>query len=232
MTATATALPLRGAVKACHPWTASDRERLLSVYARGGMAAATRAFPTRTPSSLYHVAGRGGPLRRRRWTAAEDARLRLLWGSVSLRTICRTFRRPRGGIMWHAVQVLGLPSGCPDGLEYLSHAARRTGYGSGQLRRILGWAGVRLAEAYTYLVRGRQRHVVDPFDVDDALERWHQTETIQGAARRLGACAETLQAALAKAGVTPTKADPSRKKSHYRVRSEDVDRAWGERTNR
>jgi len=208
------------------PWTAADKARLVQIYADGGIEAAARAFPDRSRTAIYHVARRAGIVRKRRWTRRDDDRLRILWGSVSLPEICRTLGRTRSAIMFHAVHVLWLPSGCPDNLEYLSKSAERTGYGTVSLRRILRWAGVAILPAYTFRGDGHQRWLVEPHDVDDAIERWHLTETLEGAARRLGTSAETMQTWLARAGIVVKKTDRRRAKSHARVLSADADRAW------
>ena len=223
---------LRGALKDAIPWTSGDRGRLRAAYAEGGIVGAVQALPGRSRASLYHAAIRLGVTRRRRWTHAEEKKLAFLWGVESVSRICKILGRPRGGVMFHAVHVLGLSSGCPQGLEYLTEAATRTGYTAGQLRRILRWGRVEIVDAYTFLVRGKQRHLVDPFAVDDAIERWHATETLEHAARRSGVCAETLRARLLRVGVVIEKSDPRRKKSHYRVRSEDADRALGAASSR
>lgn len=217
-------MKLLGALAAFVPWTAGDLAELARVYAEGGIAAAARAFPARSRSSLYHAAKRVGVTRRPRWTAKEDARLRIEWGSLGFKELVRLFDRPRDGIYRRAM-LLGLPVGCPDGCEYLSHAAKRTGYTTTQLRRILRWAGVSVRESYSR-THGPHRsfHVVDPLDVDDALESWHRTETIASAARRLGCGWDTVKRRLLACGIEPAKTS-RRRNAHHRVESAVVDAA-------
>jgi transposase-like protein len=56
-------------------------------------------------------------------------------------------------------------------------------------------------------------------DVDDAVERWHQTETVESAARRLGLCGETLRRRLKSAGHGAARKS---NKQHIRVTVDDL----------
>jgi hypothetical protein len=214
----------RGAVEGTTLWTEEEKRTLVDAYQRGGIAAAMRALPHRSKSSLFHAAKRAGASRRPRWTPREDERLRIEWGSLSMKELVRAFGRPRDGIYMRA-RDLGLPVGAPPGTEYLSHAAKRAGYCTTQLRRILRWAGVSVRESYSR-THGRRRsfHIVDPLDVDDALEAWHKTETLESAARRIGVSSETIYRRLRESGVEPRKAT-KRPKAHYRVATSDIDAA-------
>jgi len=215
---------LTGALASMQPWTATEYAEIARVYTSGGIAAAAAAFPHRSRSSLYHAAKRAGVTRRPRWTPKEDARLRVEWGSLTFAQLVRTFGRPRDGIYRRAI-ILGLPVGCPDECEYLSHAAKRTGYETSQLRRILRWAGVAIRESYSR-THGPHRsfHIVDPLDVDDAVAAWHATETLESAARRHGCSAEKIKHALARCGIALARAG-NKPKAHYRVESAAVDAA-------
>lgn len=216
---------IKGATAGFKAWTPADEAKLREAYARGGYKAACAVLPGRTAASVMHRANRLGVLVRRRWTKADDETLRTLW-EIGLgikeiaadlkRTACTTYVR---------AQKLGLPLGCPDGFEYLSAAAERAGYCTTQLRRILRWAKVTIRRSLGGPTEAARRfHIVDPLEVDDALARWHATEPVQAAARRLGLCGETLARRLRKVGVKDTR---TKKKQHWRVRGEDVQRALG-----
>lgn len=210
--------PLRGALAGSRPWAAVEDGILREAYLTGGIYAAVAALPARTQSSIYHRAQRLGLERRRRWTTQDRERLCFLWdASHSLPWIARQLGRTLQ-TTYQRAQALGLALGCPQGYEYLTSAAHRCGYTAGQLRRILRWAGVAIHPALSRTARGRHRpHVVDPSDVDEALERWHRTEPVATAARRLDVCGETLKRRLALLGVSA----PGGKR-HFRVTPDQV----------
>jgi hypothetical protein len=195
------------------PWTADELATLSRAYARGGYKAALAELPGRTSTSIMHKAERLGVLRRRRWTAANDAELRDLWGDgLSLPRVAKALGRTEATTYWRA-QKLGLTGKLPPDHESLSAAAVRTGYGTGQLRAILRWAGFPVKRAFSRPTRSRKHfHIVDSLDVDEALARWHATEPLTPAARRLGVGVDALRKRLAAAGVV----SPGHKR-HLRV---------------
>lgn len=159
----------------------------------------------------------------RRWTIRDDSRLRLLWGAP-LRHVAAEIGRTPLATYWRA-RKLGLACGAPRGMEYLTAAAKRTGYDVVQLRAILHAAGVRPQRTPARPVQAaRHFNVVDPADVDDAVATWCRQETTEEAAARLGLSAETLRRLLIEAGERP----PRRKKSRWRVDSALVDRLVAE----
>lgn len=178
----------------------------------------------RTPTAVFHRARRLGMTKNRRWTPADDAALRYAWGEGTLRQIATKLGHTPLSTYWRA-QKLGLGLGCPDGYEYLSHAAERAGYTATQLRRILAWAGVKVRRSMSRNVRGgRVPHIVVPFDVDDAVSRWHATETVEHAARRYGAHGDLVRRWLARAIAAGVRVPPKpRSKAHWRVPSETID---------
>ncbi len=213
-------------------WTPAEDEALRAAYSSGGIRAACAALPKRGEHAIYHRANRLGLSRRRRWTADELERLRAQWGLESLDAIARALGRTRLTVYWQA-QRLGLPLGCDEDHEYLSAAAARCGYDTIQLRRILKWAGVPVLSAYSRKRRGRT-HLVDPYEVDDAVARWLRTETVEAAARRVGTTGCVLLKWLRKAGVEPQRAPgwkpgTRENKRHMRVESAEVDRVIRER---
>lgn len=205
------------------PWTEAEIVLLRESYASGGINAAKVALPHRSACSIFHRAHKLlGAARRRHWTKHDLERLEFLWdASHSLPWIAKQLGRTLK-TTYQRAQELGLPLGCPRGYEYLTNAGIRTGYTTGQLRHILRWAGCPIHPALSRTVRGRKRsHVVDPQDVDDALERWHATETCETAARRRGRCGETLKRRLQHLGVFA----PGGKR-HLRVTEDQVDAAF------
>ncbi|NUO50709.1 MAG: hypothetical protein HOV80_17805 [Polyangiaceae bacterium] len=160
-----------------------------------------------------------------RWTPRDDARLRLLWGSCSLSEMAATLGRSELTTYWRG-RGLGLQCGAPPHGEYLHAAAKRAGYTSGQLRRILRASGVVLHPTISRPSgRARTYHWVDPVEVDDAIAEWHATEELEPAARARGVCSATLVRLLDDDGAARHRSPGrSKKKSRRRYRTEDIDR--------
>jgi hypothetical protein len=166
----------------------------------------------------------------KRWSREDDRRLCLLWGTATVERIAAQMGRTPLTVYWRG-RKLGLPCGVPERGEYLTHAAKRTGFATQQLRVVLRAAGVRLRQTMSApRDTSRTYHWVDPFDVDEAVALWMSTETADTAAQRLGVCGDTIVRLMAVAGVEPLKTARKRQpKQHRRYRTEDVDRvvaAW------
>lgn len=206
-------------------WTEAEDETLRAIYGKvpNGYKRACEALPGRSPAAVFHRANRLGLTARRRWTKSDDAQLRDLWESgLGVSWIAKRLDRTPLSTFWRA-QTIGLPLGCPDGWEYLSHAAKRTGYGTGQLRAILGWAEVEIKRGLSRPFRrqaARRSSIVVPEDVDDAITRWHDTEPAEAIARRIGLSGETLRRWARAAGID--KREPGSKK-HLRLTAAEVD---------
>lgn len=175
-----------------------------------------------------------GVAKRRAWTAADDRRLALLWECPdSLRSIAAALRRTEKTTYWR-VQQLGLALGPPQGYEYLTAAADRTGYETEQLRRILDWASVKIRPVRARPSRRRGAHTgtrrrmffVEIDAVDEAIAKWHRTENVAAAARDRGIGGDVLRAWLRLAGVPDEK---RARKQHWRVESAVIDRVVAER---
>jgi hypothetical protein len=226
----------RGAVSTYAEWTAADDATLREAYSTGGILAAREALPARGPSAIYHRAQRLKVVRRRRWTAQDDTRLRLLWdGGNTVEEVAESLGRTVITTYWRA-QVLGLPLGVPDGWESISDAAKRTGYGTGQLRRILRHSGVTIRRALSAPGRPKRgkgkskkkirlRYIVFPGEVDVAMDTWHATEPAEAAAARLGISGETLRRRLVLAGVKRRRPPGPPTRHHWRVTAEEVAKA-------
>jgi AraC-like DNA-binding protein len=208
------------------PWTDSEDAIVREHYAADGVRGVQALLPARSAASIHHRARRLNSLRRRRWTAADDAKLRSLWtGELCVREIASAIGRSAATTYWRAQQI-GLPLGVPDGWEYLTTSAERVGFCVSQLRRILAAAQVpvRPVLARPSEARGRkarlagkrmQRHrygMVWPADVDAAVQDWLECDTVEKHAERLGVSRETLSRRLrALGGVKPGG------KRHWRV---------------
>lgn len=213
------------------PWTPVANRYLREHYVADGATACARALDRSFPS-VAAQARRLGIVRFRRWTQHDDARLQVLWGVHPIASIARTLGRTPDSIYWRAKQLeLGL--GCPQGHEYLSAAAARTGYAVAQLRRILAWAHVRIDRASTRPDHDRKtKHVtwvVEPSEVDEAVAAWHQTETLERAAERHVVCSSVLARLLREAAEAGEKRVPPRPRfrKHWRIPTELVDELLG-----
>lgn len=209
-------------------WTESEDAAIREHYADGGAAAVLPFLKERSDRSVQQRARRLGVFRKRRWTPADIRKLRTLWDSTDpLSKIAKHLGRSEYSTYGKAKQI-GLPLGVPEGCEYLQAAAARTGYRTEDLRRIL-----KRAEIEIHLVRTdrsrrtkHSRHYVDPFEVDLAVEKWHDTETVKFASSRHGISDWTLGKWLKDAGVPRRN---RKRNEHWRVESAVIDRVVAER---
>jgi hypothetical protein len=215
-------------------WTADEVSYLREHYTKDGGEACGRAIG-RTAKAVWVKAHALGICVEKWWTGADDERLRKLWGEISLRQIAETFGRAQTAIHQRA-QKLGLGVGAPPGFEHITAAAKRTGFEVPTLRGILAWAadaGVtdkrRPVERLPYSPRSPRakqwrRHIVDSFDVDEAVAAWMETETMEEAGRARGVSPETVRLTLRRFG-DGVSSNPGKKK-HWRVQSRLIDDAF------
>jgi hypothetical protein len=208
------------ATEGWRPWSPAEDARLRAALAVGDAKSAS-AVLGRSLAAVFHRMRRLGIKKRRRWTRADESTLLLMWGKPIGR-IAKELDRTVITVYWRA-QKLGLGLGCPNGYEYLSEAARRCGYCTGQLRRILSYARVPLRRAMTRRDSTRDTHIVEPELVDRAVAKWLETEPLEAAARRHGMRGEQLERILRASG-TALPPKPGRKR-HWRVPSVKVDMA-------
>lgn len=209
--------PLNPGAKA---WTPAEDAILRARYLAEGAAAMARELG-RPIGSIHHRTQRLKLFTHRIWTPAEDNALRLMWGEYDVaetakrigRTVIATFAR---------AQAIGLPLGCPQGWEYFSAACTRTGYGVDQLRRILRKAGMTIRFSMARPSgRPRRHQIVDPDQVDAAVERWLKSESLHAAAVRHGITPGTLEHWLRLSG---RKLPPKpRGKKRWRIPTEIID---------
>lgn len=213
-------------------WTSEEDAYLREHYFERGARHCCEALG-RPFRALVKRAARVGAQRRRPWTEQEDGHLRIMWGPHTIPQIARRLGRSEQAVYWRA-RKLRLGLGCPQGYEYLSESARRTGFAVNQLRRILRFAHracpTRAIIRPGYVPQTRHvTHIVDPLDVDEAIGVWLSTETITEGARRHGCCPSVLHRLATQAF---TRGDarihpPSKRGYQWRVSSVVIDELLG-----
>lgn len=222
--------PLPKLVSMYRAWTKRDDVIVRARYLLDGPSEIAKRLDRSWFSIAYRARKLGIAIRRRRWTTEERAFLRQLWGTHTLRSLAKKMGRTVDGI-YEQGRFMGLPMGCRPGHEYLTAAARRTGYHVASLRRILRWARVSIVLTMARPSKSHARHhCVWPIDVDDAVGRWCAAETPGVAARRLGLVPGAVRKALAKS----TLKLPPRPKRYrqWQVPSELIDQALADRSER
>lgn len=128
--------------------------------------------------------------------------------------------------MYWRGRKLGLTAGCPEGHEYISAAARRTGFNVCQLRRVLVAHEVPVKQALARPGRDRETDrtygVVETELVNEAVSAWCAREPVEAAARRIGTTPDKLRRRLRAAGVEDQRQN---RKQHWRVSGEDLEKA-------
>lgn len=204
-------------------WTAAEDAILREFGPKLESSEVAAMLPGRSVYAVFNRLPRLGIQKRRRWTAADDERLRILWGDP-IRTVAKELGRSIATVYWRA-QKLGLPLGVPEGGERLSNAAVRSGFALETLRSILAWHGVPIMRALTReaLKTKRVTHWVESELVDEAVELWLKTETPHAASRRIGISTARIVNRLLASGLKLPKR-PERK-CHWRIPSDIIDRA-------
>jgi phage antirepressor YoqD-like protein len=159
------------------------------------------------------------------WSAADTETLRNLWGWEPIGSIGRILGRSRSSICYRVIR-LGLKFVVPEGYESTLAAAKRTGFPLSSFRLIMRWANVplHLHSGRSRSWSGNYRHqIVDQMDVDEAMEKWFATETVNAAAKRLKVDARRLVSLLKEANV-PIRALTDKPRSHLRIPSADAER--------
>lgn len=219
-----------GARRIVYPWTPEEDALLRQAYAAngGGEPSAVKRLPGRSLEGIRSRAVKLKLTRMRWWTAEDLERLKSMWGLEPVEEIARVLRRNRNAVVWRANQ-LGLQIGIPDGWESMSSASERTGYPLPCLRTILRWSEVRIVKQFTRYTKGKiPKCIVEISEVDYAVHEWHETETVAEAAERIGWSRLRMLLAMERAGCAPprrTQSGKTRRRSHSRVLSSDVDKA-------
>jgi hypothetical protein len=209
-------------------WTPAE-DAVLREHYRTDPRKAEALLPHRTRDAVAMRALRNGWARPRRWTERETATLQGNWGTMKLGAIAKLLGRTVTAV-WLRARKLGLGVGCPVGFEYVDSAAKRTGYDHAQLRIILRTAGVRISTAESLGTAPRRRYV-DPFDVDAAVAKWLESETVESGARRHNVAGHNLRNWLRAAAASGVKMprEPGRFNARWRVPSKTIDRVVTER---
>lgn len=177
-------VPMRTARRKIRPeWTPAEDDALRAAWTAGGIEAARAALPQRSAFAICYRARRLlGPVRRRKWTERDVAKLRAMWDACyTLTWLARKLGRSEKAV-YEKAQALGLPLGCPQGYEYASNAAVRTGCTRRQFKRALAqyqesvpsWErAARTQRPLSLSRRARRRNVlVEPDVADAAVAAW------------------------------------------------------------
>jgi hypothetical protein len=202
------------------PWSDAD-DATLRAFAPSNPWQVLAAMLGRSKMAVFHRCRHLGIHKMARWTPADDMWLRASWDRPLSKLSAKVGRTEQA--VAQRAQQLGLGLGCPPGFEYLTVAARRTGFDRSSLRMILRWGKVKIHESITANRRPRGRWIVDPEKVDRAVEDWLKTETIEAASRRTGYTAEALTRRLEMCGL-PLPGRPTGKR-HWRIPSDLIDEA-------
>jgi len=203
-------------------WTEGELAVLRDRYRRYGVRGCVKRLPGRTAAAIKVRANRLGLFHRSTaWSRAELETLRREWHEVGERTLKAKLR----GRTWIAIRLrakeLGLPFGVPQGCESVRAGAMRCGYAHATFQRILDDSGVRVRACYRddHPRKPRTRYV-DCAEADRAVAARLATESITGAANRLGMAGRVLWEMLLRAGtITRT-----RKGIPCRVSSVEIER--------
>ncbi len=198
-------------------WTERELSVLRDRYKRHGARGCAGKLPGRPMGAIKTRANRLGLIHRSSsWSNDELETLRREWHEVGERTLRSKLR----GRTWIAIRAtarkLGLPFGVPQGCESVRASAARNGYSDETFRRVLRDADVRVRACYRGDYRGDVRtFYVEIDEADRAVAARASTETITGAARRLGIVPRWLWFMLTRVGLR----DPARsaRGSAYRL---------------
>lgn len=138
----------------------------------------------------------------RHWSKTEENLLVWNWESSTVEALADKLGRTPLSVYCKAHE-LGLQRGCPQGMEYVTAAAKRTGYALATLKNILRWAKVHVepTRSRRYASKatanaGFQCHFVRPDAVDAAIASWLSSESVGGAAKARGIRPHDLRARL------------------------------------
>lgn len=212
-------------------WSKEDDDVLVRLYETKGAKACLAALPHRSLPSIYQRAVKLGVKTHRLWTEAEDHMIRSEWGFRSVVMIARSIARTTKATYKRATEDLYLGNGVPDGNEFLTNAASRTGFDVATLRRVLSFAGVKPELVRTRLkVKTNKRFSVDPSAVDAAVAKWLASEAVEPAAKARGIAGETLKRWLLDARVERTLvAEGQVARPHWRVPTVTIDKVVADR---
>jgi hypothetical protein len=204
-------------------WSPEEDALIRERYVSDGAKSVAGAI-NREPKAVWDRARRLGVKSCRHWTEAEDCTLRLNWGEKSIKEIALQLGRSIYGVYDRAYD-LDLPLGCPQGFEFFTAAAKRTGFTKGEFSKLLRYSRVEVRPAMSRPSGSKtpRASIVEPDAVDEAVRVWMQTETLAVAADRHGVAPKTLERWLMSSGLHLPKKPKHRR--HWRIPSETIDAA-------
>ena len=134
----------------------------------------------------------------RRWTREEEAKLVLRWGGVSVDALARQLDRTPCAV-WRRAYLCGLTRAARS--NTLNAFARELGASYNLMLAIVRRAGIKPLPNSSRTRRPRGQRYYDDQQVREAFDRWLSSETIWGAARRLGMHDNSLRRRVKRAGV-------------------------------
>lgn len=152
------------------------------------------------------------------WETWELEHLAACFHEVGLPELARRFQRGKKAV-WLKANELGLckPS---DRLISITKLKDISGHDKDSLLRILRWAGLRIRNKNVKpgASRSKVHRVIFLDEALEAIEQWHTTETLRGAAEARSVTGAWLRRRLIHAGVYV-------RENHFRYRTVDVDAA-------
>ena len=147
------------------------------------------------------------PQKRRLWTDKEREYLRLAWGALSARTICKTLKRTQCSVYNCAQRDLKLPPQT-QGLLRLATAARQLEVSAITLRYVLQQCGISVRQSTLVSQRKRvgNRHVfIDPLVAQECVSLHdHRTASAYTYERMNGLKRDTVGRPMVMRGLRPT----------------------------
>lgn len=153
------------------PWTKADDDTVRADYPKTKRSVLAARLG-RSVRALQRRAGQLGVKAYRPWTSKDDHDLIDSWGELTIAQIARNLKRTPEAVYARATEKLGLKRGCPEGFEYVSNAAKRTGFDLKTLWKVLAYSRVKVARAMSRPGKARghyQTRIVDPYAVDRAV---------------------------------------------------------------
>lgn len=222
-------------LRALRVWSDGEKALLRAQYATVGAKGLIDLLPTRSFSSIVGMAKKlkvASP----HWTDAERATLKKFFATESMEALATRLGRSVNAVMKEA-QLLGCShADMIQGTQTIADACRVYGYSWSEMRRLLRFAKVNGERILFDPVKASKakrgvRKYYSVIAVEQAVERWKNTETPGAAAARLGVASCTLRQWLREAGV---KGDPNARRSgrtrlEWRIPREVLDRVVVER---
>lgn len=201
-------------LRALRVWSDAEKSALRANYATVGAKGLLNLLPTRSFSSIVGMAKKL-KIASRHWSDAERATLKKFFATESMDALAARLGRSVNAVMKEA-QLLGHShADMIQGTQTIAEACRVYGYSWSEMRRLLRFSKVNGERILFDPVKAsKSKHGVRKYyavlAVEQAVERWRNTETPGAASVRLGVASGTLRQWLREAGV---KGDPNAMRS-------------------